>query len=923
MIRPGDGVALNAGAKLGAYEVLSVIGAGGMGEVYRARDAKLNRDVALKILPEIFASDPERVARFRREAQVLAALNHPHIAHIHGFEDSGATHALVMELVEGPTLAECIAAGPIEVGDAIPIARQIAEALEAAHEQGIVHRDLKPANVKVRDDGTVKVLDFGLAKALDPAATSTPDAMHSPTLTARSTQLGVILGTAAYMSPEQARGKTVDKRADIWAFGCVLYEMLTGRRTFEGEEVSDTLAAVLRQEVDWTALPAPTPPAIRRLLARCLERDPKKRLRDIGEARLVLDDPTTTDAASASTARPTTAPPVAPELPWTRAFIFALTMLVACAAAGWIGWLLREPPRPVVMRFPIPLGEGQAFTNMVRHFVAVSPDGNRIAYVATPGRLYVRAIGSQTAAPVPGLTLANTVASAGVTDPAFSADGRWIAFFSLADSTIKKIPIDGRAATTLCPAINTYGISWSGDSIFFGQGTRGIIRVSSSGGSAETVIKSEEGVQFQMPRLLPDGEHVLFGAARGTSGIDRWDQGAIYVQSLKTGVRKKLVDGGSDAQYVATGHLLYAASGVVYAVSFDPSRLEVHGAPIPVVEGVRRGSGGLTGAALYEVADNGTLVYVGGPVKVSSDQRDVAVMDRRGTLAPLKLPPAVYGFPRASPDGKQLAVETDDGKEAIVWIYEMSGTTALRRLTFGSNNRSPIWSRDSRRVTYQSDRDGASGVFWQAADGTGAPERLTTAAKGETHTPEAWSKDGQTLLFGVRTATGESISMLAMRDRSISPFKGVQSMDPITPAFSPDGKWVAYATTTGAGTTVYVEPFPQTGAKYQLPTRPGESPHHPVWSPDGKELFYNPTAPLFEVIPVETSPVLAFGKPVQIPKNVTLGPAPIRTNYDVLPSGKLVGIVMPGGEPTSLATQPIQVVLNWFEELKQRAPVSR
>src|SRR6185295_13173513 len=293
-----------------------------------------------------------------------------------------------------------------------------------------------------------------------------------------------------------------------------------------------------------------------------------------------------------------------------------------------------------------------------------------------------------------------------------------------------------------------------------------------------------------------------------------------------------------------------------------------------------------------------------------------------GTLAPLKLPPGVYGYPRVSPDGSRIAVEIDDVKEASVWIYDLNATSAIRRRTFGGSSRGPIWSRDGNRVAYQSDREGG-GIFWQSADGTDAPERLTTVSKGETHTPEVWTKDGRTLLFDVRTATGETVSMLSMRDRTISSLKGVQSSDPITPTLSPDGNWLAYTTTTAQGTTIYVEPFPQTGAKYQLPTRPGESPHHPVWSPDGKELYYNPTAPIFEVIPVATRPVLAFGKPVQIPKNMTLGPPPVRTNYDILPSGKLVGILTPGIEATSLATQPIQVVLNWFEELKQRAAVSK
>ncbi|MEO7134339.1 MAG: protein kinase, partial [Vicinamibacterales bacterium] len=698
------------GARLGPYEVVDLLGVGGMGEVYRAADTNLKRQVAIKVLPTAVAADADRLARFQREAEVLAALNHPNIAHIHGLEKSDGTTALVMEFVEGPTLADRIAQGAIPLGDALPIARQIAEALEAAHEQGIIHRDLKPANIKIRDDGTVKVLDFGLAKAMEPVGASSANAMNSPTISMHATQAGIILGTAAYMSPEQARGKAVDRRADIWAFGAVLYEMLTGQLAFKGEDISETLASVLRQDVDWGALPPSTPVSVRRLMARCLDRDVRRRLRDIGEARIGLDDPAALTIGDAEGV-----PAFAPPQPlWRRAIPVVLTAIVASALAGTAAWYvsLRRSTPVAVTRFSLTVPEGQPFSALggLRHLIAVSPDGAQLVYGAA-SRLYLRSMSQLDVKAIQG-----TEGYQSVTEPVFSPDGRSVAFFAFADRTIKRIAVMGGAAVTICPADEPFGISWGPDSIVFGQGSKGIMRVSPNGGTPDVLVRVKDGEQAHGPQLLPGGQYVLFTLATGTSR-DRWDKARIVVQSLKSGELIPLIEGGSDARYVPTGHIVYALNGRLYAVAFDLQRLQVTSGPVPIVEGVRRAAAGVTGAADYSFSSTGSLIFIPGPVSTSSSLLEIALFDRKGGSEPLKLPPGPYLMPRVSPDGTRIAFGTDDGKEAIVWIYDLAGTTSRRRLTFGGNNRFPIWSADGKRVAFQSDRDGDLAIFLQPADG--------------------------------------------------------------------------------------------------------------------------------------------------------------------------------------------------------------
>jgi eukaryotic-like serine/threonine-protein kinase len=904
---------LAVGTRLGPYEVLSIIGAGGMGEVYRARDPHLNRDVALKILPAIFALEPDRVARFKREAQVLASLNHPHIAAIYGFAEANGVQALALELVEGPTLADRIARGPIPLDEALAIARQIAAALEVAHEQGIVHRDLKPANVKLRPDGTVKVLDFGLAKTIEPGASSGGDATASPTITSPAmTQMGLILGTAAYMSPEQAKGRPTDKRSDVWSFGVVFHEMLSGQRTFKGEDIADTLAAVLRQDVDWTALPAPTPASVRSLIARCLERDVKQRLRDIGEARIALDQP------SAPIIRDTAvAAPVAPRRSlWGRAIALAVGAITIAAVVPSVVWYFKAPPPQPVTRFSFTLPEGQTFPSVgaFGRALAMSPDGTQMVYVAWPGpQLYLKSMSQLEATRVAGTEIYE-----GVAEPAFSPDGRSIAFMARSDRTLKRIPVTGGAAATICAVDGLAapgGLSWSPDGIVFGMGSKGVMRVSPDGGTPEVIVRVKDGEEAYGPVLLPGGTHVLFTLATGT-GRERWDKARIVVQSITSGESRTLIEGGTDARYVPTGHLVYALSGLVYAVAFDVKRLEIYGPRVPVIQGVRRSNGGLNGAATLSLSSTGSVAYVSGPL--SSTTYHLIRADRKSGIKLLNLPPGSYAMPRVSPDGKRIAFGVDDGKEAIVYTYDLDNGP-LRRLTYGGNNRFPIWSADSTRVAFQSDRDGDLGIWWQPIVG-GQASRLTRAEPGASHAPESWSPTGQVFLYSVTKGSDVSVRVFSFTDKQDKAFGNVHSSSPTDALFSPDGRWVAYTATERNSTTIYVQPFPETGDRFQLVAKGSDNPHEVVWSPDGRELLYNASPGTYESVSVTTTPVFTFGNPVPIMKRFINNPPTIRRGYDMMPNGEFLGIIPLGQETAVAVTPPVLFVLNWYEELKRLVP---
>jgi len=922
-------VALTPGTRLGPYEVIALIGAGGMGEVYRARDTKLNRDVALKLLPDGFASDPDRLARFRREAQVLASLNHPHIAAIYGFEDSGWTQALVLELVEGPTLADRIAKGPIALDEALSIATQIVEAVEAAHHQGIIHRDLKPANIKLRADGTVKVLDFGLAKLADPVGSSAASLSQSPTITtpAQMTGIGTLLGTAAYMSPEQAKGRPADTRSDVWAFGCVLFEMLTGRRAFEGEDVSDTLAAVLRAEPDWAAFPADTPPVVRSMVRRCLEKDPRRRIADISTARFVFDEASNISAASPAASTPMGARSTR----WRNAAVVASAMIVSAAlAVAATRMLRRDAQRPApVARFSI-AADGQIVGPI--SFASISSDGTKIVYATD--RLFVRSLSEASARPLAGADVPNSF----IAYPTFSPDGQSIVFWSgtnLTNGELKKVAVDGGPVQSIAPASIPSGISWDANGIVYGQNAAtsaptGILRVSPNGGKPEQLVAMKLGEFALDPQMLPGQNALLFtyksGAPTTAPDLAFWDKARIVVQSLSTGKRTVVVDGGSAGRYLPTGHLVYAVGTTLLAAPFDVKRQQTTGAAVPVLQRVvrQRPTGFVLGNAVFSVSDTGSLIYVAADRQIGGAPTTMlALTNRTGEPELLKLPPAPYEYPRVSPDGKRIVYDTDDGTDAIVWTYELSGVTSPLRITFAGRNSYPVWTPDGQRIGFHSTREGANGIFWQRADGSGVAERLTKSADLFQHQPEAWSPRGDVLLF-TQNGVKASLQTLSLADRKVAPFDGVEipaAPFPPSASLSPDGRWVAYSVGDG-GTppSVYVEPFPATGAKYQI----ASNAVHPVWSRDGKALFFmlvGGASNRLNGVNVTTQPTFAFGLPTTFEfTRQALNRAPGR-NYDVLPDGRFIFLASPSNQPGPPAANPsIQVVLNWAEELKQRVP---
>jgi serine/threonine-protein kinase len=839
------------------------------------------------------------LARFRREAQILASLNHPHIGGIYGFDEANGTQFLVLELVDGETLASRLVGGRLPLDEALTIARQIAEALEAAHERGIVHRDLKPANIALTADGHVKVLDFGLAKAVESSGAG--NLANSPTLTspAMMTGAGVILGTAAYMSPEQAKGRPADKRSDVWAFGCVLYEMLAGRRAFEGEDVSDMLASVLRGEPDWNALPSIVPPAIRALVQGCLRKDRTERIGDISTARFLLNQPATVPAAATPSG-------TRPRSIWRLAIPIALGTLVGAAVTVAV---LRRPtrsPAAPVTRFTIALPQGQTLI-VPRESLAISPDGSHIVYAAD-GRLYLRSMTEFDARAIPGAEPA--------IKPVFSPDGESLLFWG--DGALRRIGIGGGAAITICEAsLAPSGVTWGSDSILFAQGGRGIMRVSPNGGKPEVLVplSISEGLTHG-PQLLPDGHTLLFTIAQRTAAtVDPWDKAQIVVQSLETGDRKTLIEGATDGRYVPTGHIVYALGGTLFARPFDLGKLTFTAGPVPVVEGVLRTTAATAGGAHFSFSNAGSLIYLPGPT--SAGQQGLFLFDRKGGAEALKVPAGSYLYPRVSPDGKRIAFQTSDGKETVVSIYELSGASSVRRLTFGGNNRFPVWSADGRHVAFQSDREGDAAVFWQPADG-GTPERLTKPEPGASHVPESWF--GDTLLFSVAKASMISLWTLSVRDREAQPFDDVRSAAPYpTDAmFSPDGKWVTYqvGTSDGGEAITHVQPFPPNGSTYQI-ARGGR----PLWSRDGKELFYVPAPSLFMAVGIRTKPSFSFTAPVAIPRRFGIADPASPRPYDMVPDGRILGVGVQGqSQSGSPGPAEIRVVLNWFEELKARVP---
>ena len=874
------------------YEITAEIGKGGMGEVYQAKDTKLGRDVAIKVLPEEFARDTDRVARFQREAKLLASLNHPNIAAIYGLEESGGTHFLVMELIEGETLKDRIKSGPIPVEEALKLALQMAEALEAAHEKGVIHRDLKPANIKVTPEGKVKILDFGLAKAYagDQGNINLAD---SPTISAAATQQGVILGTAAYMSPEQARGKPVDRRADIWAFGVVLYEMLTGKTAFSGDDVTDTLASVVKLDANMEMLPANLHPRVREVINRCLQKEPKKRYSGISDAQYeieqVLSDKSGVFVQPSLITKPKKELRVG--IPVVSAIAF-LCLIVAGVAV----WYLK-PTQPLHLnRSYYELPEDQQFGIHTSPFLGVSPDGRKFVY-STTGGIYVRSLDELDARHISG-------SDDDAVDMFFSPDGNWIGYWSVNDRQMKKIAISGGAPVTITNAENTAGPIWyEDDTIVYGQQGIGILRISANGGTPETIIKGDGGV-FICPQILPGGESVLFTNVTSVPYT-------IMVQSLKSGERKELVEGDS-AQYLSTGHIIYSLDNNLMAVPFDVDKLETVGGPVSIIEGVFRQT-----APQWAVSDSGTLVYVPGTTAISQQPSTLVWVDHEGNEDPLPAAPDIYANIKISPDSTRVALARTVNRNQDIWIWDFVRNT-MTRLTFDeTDDLNPIWTPDSQRIIFGSDRGERASIYWKAADGTGEVEQLASLPE-EWIWPMSLSSDGNILFFGNWNPIGlNNIGMLPMEGDRTPQLLLQEKYNEEYPQISPDGRWLAYTSNESGQMEVFIRPFPNvdSGGRWQVSMNGGGG---PLWAPDGHELFYYSSDGTM-VVSVETEPTFKLGTPQTLP---ITGPY---IGWDISPDGKrflmLKRIEAEADESRTEESRTINIVLNWFKELKERVPV--
>jgi serine/threonine-protein kinase len=863
-------MSLSPGARLGSYEVVELIGQGGMGEVYRARDTKLGRDVALKILPEAFASDPERFARFQREARVLAALNHPHIATLHGFEDTAGRFAIVMELVEGPTLADRISQGPLPLDEALAIARQVAAALEAAHDQGVVHRDLKPANVKVKDDGTVKVLDFGLAKAMDTASAS-GDVMDSPTITSPAmTMQGVILGTAAYMSPEQARGKRVDKRSDIWAFGCLLYEMVTGKRLFVGEDVTETIAAVVKSEPDLNHAPR----EVRRLLTKCLEKDPRKRLRDIGDAWDLVD----------SAIAPATSAPATRLSPLLIAGLLVAGAVVG-GAAIWVGRQPRAAAPAAVTRFTDSVAEGV----MLSPQVTVSPDGRTFVYSAQERgqrRLYRRSL-DQLKPVLIGDVMGN--------EPSYSPDGQWVAY--RVGQFLKRVSADGGASETVAtlPADALAGIAWTDDGFMIvGCAQAGLQRVP-VGGGALTAVTTPESAGHGWPQALQGGRFILYTEVNIADPA-----GQLMVLNSATG-RSKSIGRGRAGRYLPSGHLVFFSEGSLWAAAFDLNRLEIVGTPRAVLAGVRA-------AAAFDVSASGALVYL---PETAGQARSLVWVDREGKETPLPIDTRPWSNPRVSPDGKFVAMPMrSEGTD--IWIWDLAGKSLRQLTTDPLPNYLVAWTPDGKRLAFSFITEGRTQLYWQAADGSGTPERFAPKRDLRGEFPNAFAKDGG-LLATVGTTDIEVVSTNGGAKRMLVDSPAVER----NAAVSPDGRWFAFESNRTGRNEIYVRPYPNAQDGEWKVTRDGGI--TPVWSRDGKELYFwrvNGTVVSVNAIAIAAHSTFAFGERRELFSG-EYAQTSWDTGFDVALDGRFLLMKNVG----ATAREEVVVVHNWIEELKRLVPV--
>jgi Tol biopolymer transport system component len=896
------------GKTLAHFSITAKLGEGGMGEVYRGEDTKLGRQVAIKVLPEAVASDPERLARFEREAKVLASLNHPNIAGIHQVEQADGVHFLVMELAEGETLSERIARGPIPLEQATAIALQIAEALEAAHERGIIHRDLKPANVNISADGQVKVLDFGLAKALGEERDA-GDIANSPTLTAAATQAGIIMGTAAYMSPEQAAGAIADRRSDIWSFGVVLAEMLTGKQQFEGQTVSHVLASVLKDEPDLGALPAEVPARLRELIERCLRKEPKLRLQAIGDARVQLqeyrDNPADFDSARTG-ALPGAVAPVSSQPLWLRALPWALLLVSTLGLAGaWWRASRPGPTRPV--RTVIELPEALEVFGGYGSSVVVSPDGTEIAYVMQgQGKLslYLRALDQWE----PRLVESDLTGSGSPYHPFFSPDGKWLGFVT--PTELKKVPIQGGSSITLCNMQLSRGASWSEDGsiVFAASPTSGLSRVPAAGGDPEPLTELAEGeVSHRWPQVLPGGRAVLFVSA--TQAGD-YDEAVIEVLNLETRERTVLHQGGTYPRYVGTGHVIYVREGTLFAIPFDLDRLQATGSAFPVLEGVgyNRGQGG----AHYDVSGDGELVYVGGAGEVPG--WEVLSVDAAGGTTPIWAEEQLYRSPRLSPDGSQLALDVWDDSRYQIWVVDLERQVPTRLTFSNGNDTQAVWTPDNQFVIFASDREGHYNLYRKPADGSGEAEKLTTSESSSF----AWSisPDGRTVAYADQNPETSWDIWLLPLDGSGDPEPFLQTeAGESDPDFSPDGRWIAHDSNESGTWEVYVRPATGDRGKWQVSVGGGDFPR---WARDGRELYYR--SPGGEVMRVQidlTSGSLRANRPeVAIPADFVLNSGDGANYYDVAADGESFVLFRGKRAGSPDAHSHALLIQNWFDELE-------
>ncbi len=901
---------LTPGDRFGAYDVVSALGVGGMGEVYRASDSRLKRHVAIKVLPAGFAADRERVARFQREAELLAAVNHPNIAAIYGIEESGGVTGLVMELVEGSTLADLIAAGAIPTTDAIAIAKQIAAALEAAHESGIIHRDLKPANVKVASDGTVKVLDFGLAKNVEAIAS---DTLNSPTITSPAmTMRGVVLGTAAYMAPEQARGRTVDRRADIWAFGVVLYEMLTGKRPFEGEDVSLTLAEVMKSDPDFVRLPADLSPSIRVCLHRCLQKDPRQRIRDIGDVRLMLDGAFESSAPVRTEAAPAHTTPS-----WRRGLPAAAAAILSGVAVGIAMWRMTpSDPRPVT-RFEHVLQSEVNLRSGSRRTFAASPDGQRLVYSAMDG-IYLHVLDQ-----LEDRQLFNT--TLGVANLVFSPDGESIAFHH--GGQLKRLALAGGTPIVVTPStsFNPVGMAWTEDEHLLYAIQDGIQRIAAQGGTPELVFKAGDGELLSNPQVLPGGEYVLLTVSRnlvasGGDGLSRQGESDVAAYSLRSSERHTLVRGATDAKYLASGHIVYTVGDGLFAVAFDRKTMQTTGSPVSLVERIQRGSGPTSvSLADYDVTSSGNLFYIGLGNNAAGDP--LTWVDRAGRTEIVKaVPPMAFLTPRLSADQQRVLVVA----QGDLRIYDLATGRETRITSDRNTGAYSEFLPGERAVVYSSSRQtegGLMNIWLQPLDGSGRATQLTKVP-GQLHV-DALSPDGRVLAAHHHKGNGPTdVLIMPMSDGAAGEAKPFVAGDASKDGgvFSPDGRYFAYLDGVSGRMELVIRPFPGPGPETTVSVGGARE---PAWAKNG-ELFYRRLSDdMMMAVKVSTAPTLHVGPPEELFRGNGQVAASPRATYAVTADGKR--FLMSGARVLSAArdgrgTHRINVVVNWIEEVKRRVP---